>query len=72
MPTFTIMQTMKQIQAATVAARARLSDNQISTQVDCGKIQVVRVIPVKGKRPDIVPLSGWMPVSEAASYLQAM
>ena len=67
-----MIETMLTIQSATIATRERLNDSQISTRVDCGNIQVVRVIPVKGRRPDVVPLSDWMPVSEGANHLRGM
>ena len=66
------MQALFQIQAATCAARMRMADNSISTRVEGGQIQVVRVTYPNGTDSEIKPVSDWMPVSQVCSYLAAL
>lgn len=67
-----IMQTMRAIQSATVAARCRLNDQTIGTRVDNGRVQVVRVVYDGSGNSDVTPVSEWMPVSEAAAYIATL
>ena len=67
------MQTMRQIQRATTAAKARTGDATLGTRVGNGKLQVVRVIKhAKGPGCDVHPVSEFLPISEAIAYLEAM
>jgi hypothetical protein len=59
-----------ELQAATIDARSRLNDSSIGTQVETGKFRVVRTI--YGKKTTVTPLSGWLIVSDATSFLRAL
>lgn len=74
MPTLNIMQTIRQVQAATLAARTRLADDTIGTRAESGRLQVVRVTYPAGKRgaANVVPCSDWLAPSEVVAYLGAM
>ena len=67
------MQTMLAIQKATLAARERTGDKCLSTRAEAGKLQVVRVVQ-KGKRDDydVFPVSGYLPISDAISAIEAL
>ncbi|MES2950267.1 MAG: hypothetical protein V4858_17120 [Pseudomonadota bacterium] len=66
------MQALIQIQTATLAARERLNDKAISTQVENGQIQVTRVTYPDGVNSLVEPVSDWMPVADVCSYLNTM
>lgn len=59
-----------ELQAATIDARSRLKDSTIGTQVEAGRFRVVRTI--NGKSTTVTPLSGWLILSEAISFLSAL
>jgi hypothetical protein len=63
---------LKAIQQATIAARQRLADNTLGTQVEAGRIQVVRVTYLNGRDGVVDPVSGWMPVADVCDYLAAL
>jgi hypothetical protein len=58
-----------ELQAATIDARSRLSDSSIGTQVEAGKFRVVRT--VYGRNTTVTPISGWLNVSDAVTFLRA-
>lgn len=67
------MQTMLKIQKATAGAKARTGDQTLGTRVSKGTLQVVRVIKhVKGTGCDVLPMTDYLPISAAISYLDAM
>ncbi len=59
-----------ELQAATIDTRSRLKDSSIGTQVKAGKFRVVRTI--YGKKTTVTPLSGWLTLSDAVSFLSAL
>lgn len=64
-----IFQQLREVQAATMAARTRLKDKTIGTQVKAGKLQVIRVTyDAKGKAT-INPVTGFVSHSEAIKTL---
>ena len=67
------MQAMLAIQKATIAAKARTGDGHLGTRAEGGKLQIVRVVP-KGNRGDcdVLPVSRYLPISEAISALDAL
>lgn len=67
-----ILQTLAAIQQATNAARARLNDKTISTQVKAGKVQVTRVTYDASGKSTVAPLTGFMESADAISYLDSM
>lgn len=67
-----MIETMLTIQSATLAARKSTGDANVGTQVDCGRLQVVRAVPRPDGLFDITPLSGWMPIPQAVEYLRTM
>lgn len=66
------MQTLFAIQQATQQARARLSDKTISTRVENGRIQVVRVTYPNGRDSVVSPVSKWMLVADVFDYLNKL
>lgn len=60
-----------ELQAATIEARLRLNDSSIGSQVEAGKFRVVRTIYGK-KTATVTPLSGWLILSDAVSFLRAL
>jgi hypothetical protein len=63
---------LTEIRNATQAARARLNDKTIGTQVKAGKLQVMRVTyDAKGKST-ITPVTDFIPFSDAIATLKAM
>ena len=66
------MQTLFSLQRATLAARQRLSDASIGTQVARGLVQVCRVTYPNGPRAAVKPVSGFMPAADAVVYLDRM
>ena len=60
-----------ELQTATIDTRSRLNDSGIGTQVEAGKFRVVRTIYGK-KETTVTPLSGWLIVSDAVSFLRAL
>ena len=65
------METLKDLQKATLAARARTGDAAISTQVNAGKIRVGRVI-YKKSVGDFTPSTGWLTAAEAINELNRL
>ena len=74
MPEMNIMQTVKQVQAATMAARAKTGDQHIGTQVKQGRFDVVRAVPpVSGRgRYTVTVLAASLTPADAVAYLGAM
>lgn len=67
-----VFQQLREIQAATLAARARLNDKTIGTQAKAGALQVIRVTyDAKGKAT-IVPVSGFVSHAEALEILNTL
>lgn len=68
------MITISQLQAATLAARARTGDATIGTQIKAGRLQVVRVTYPAGKRGRsvVTPASDWLTAAECIARLEAM
>lgn len=68
------MNTLLQLQAATLAARAKTGDSHIGTQAAKGLVDVVRATPpASGKgRYEVTVLRGGMTPAQAVSYLEAM
>jgi hypothetical protein len=67
-----MMQEMFALQTATINARARMGDDSISTRVHAGVVQVVRVNYDSGGSSIVGQVSGWISMSEAASFLDEM
>jgi hypothetical protein len=63
-----------EFQRATLAARARLNDRSIGTQVnERGLVRVVSTTyPAGRSRSDVKPLSDWLPQPEAMKFIQSM
>lgn len=68
------MNTLLQLQAATLAARANTGDSHIGTQVARGLIDVVRAVPPASGRGSYVVtvLRGGMTPAQAVEHLEAM
>lgn len=68
------MQALIQLQAATIAARAKTGDKHIGTQVKQGRIDVVRAVPpASGRgRYTVTVLAASLPLADAVAYLGAM
>lgn len=68
------MNTLFDIQRATLAARARLADDAIGTRVDAGLVQVCRVTYPCGRHEvaNVEPISDFMPADQVAAYLDRM
>lgn len=65
--------TLRDIQRATIAARKRLSDSSIGTQVHQGRLQIVRVTYPDGVPQGVVTtLTGLLDPLDAVAYLNAM
>jgi hypothetical protein len=62
------MKMLKDLQKATLEARARTNDKAISTQVGDGKVQVGRVV-YKNSVGDFIPTSDWLTVEGAINEL---
>jgi hypothetical protein len=68
------MNTLIQLQKATLEARARTGDKHIATQAEAGLIDVVRSVPPasgKGKYA-VTVLSAGLTAVQAVAYLGAM
>lgn len=67
------MQTMLAIQKATREAKIRTGDIHLATRAEAGKLQIVRVVP-KGTRGDcdVIPMSEYLPISDAICALKAL
>ena len=63
---------MTGLRTATNNARARTGDDCIATHADAGKVQVVRAVPIKSGKFDITPLSAWVGVADAVTFLECM
>ena len=65
---------MFQLQAATLAARAKTGDKHIGTQVAQGRIDVVRAVPpASGRgRYTVTVLAGGLSLADAVAYLGRM
>lgn len=67
-----MMQLLNEIRTATLAARNRLKDETIGTQVKAGKLQVMRVTyDAKGKST-ITPVTDFISFADAIATLKAM
>lgn len=68
------MNTLKQLQAAVNAARARTGDKHISTQVSKGLVDVVRAVPPESGRGryTVTILRANLTPAEAVEFLGAM
>jgi hypothetical protein len=64
-----IMQIFDAITTETLAARARLNDKRISTQVKAGKGIICTVEYAKGGRSIVVNIGEWIPVAELPAAL---
>lgn len=65
------MQKLLQIQAATLAARERLNDVQISTRCDNGMLQVGRA-DTSQLNIDFAALTDWISIDSTIAFLNAM
>jgi hypothetical protein len=68
------MATLMDLRNATLSARQRTGDHAISTRVDKGRIQVVRVFYPAGK-PDqsvVEPVTGFITLADAVRALNAL
>ena len=68
------MATLMDLRNATLSARQRTRDNTISTRVEKGRIQVVRVFYPAGK-PDqsvVKPVTGFITLADAVRALNAL
>ena len=65
------MQKLMQIQAATLGARERLNDVQISTRCDKGLLQVGRA-DTSLVIVEFVALTDWIAIDSAIAFLNAM
>lgn len=65
--------TLRSIQAATLAMRARTGDNSLGTRVSKGRLQVVRVTD-NGKRRacTVTPVTDWVPVRDAVAAIDGV
>ena len=72
MPAMNIMQTVRQVQAATVAARAKTGDQHIGTQVENGRFDVVRAVPSGRGRYAVTVLAASLTPADAVAYLSRM
>lgn len=68
------MATLMDLRNATLAARERTSDNTISTRVEAGRVQVVRVTyPAKKRGRSIVtPVTAFLSPDEAVRVLELL
>jgi hypothetical protein len=69
MPSLNIMQTLLQIQSATLRARSATATQGIGTRVEKGRFQVVNTTFRKNGSAIIDELSGWISSSDAVSVL---
>lgn len=69
-----MFQTLIALRTATLAARARTGDDSISTRVDAGRVQLVRVTYPNGKRKPAheAPMGEFMPAADAIKALNAL
>jgi len=58
-----------QIRDATLACRKRNNDKSIGTSADQGLLRVERVTYAKNGISTINPLSDWLPIADAISFL---
>lgn len=74
MPALNIMQTVRQVQAATIAARAKTGDQHIGTQVKQGRFDVVRAVPPASGRGSytVTVLAASLTPADAVAYLNGM
>lgn len=74
MPALNIMQLVRQVQAATIAARAKTGDMHIGTQVKQGRFDVVRAVPPESGRGryTVTVLAASLTPADAVAYLGAM
>lgn len=63
-----------ELRNATLAARERTGDTAISTRVDAGRVQLVRVTYPNGKRKPAheAPIGEFMPPADAIKALNAL
>lgn len=63
---------MREIQAATLAARARLNDQTVGTHLSKGRGQVIRVTYDAKGRSTVTPASEWMAPAQLPAALEAL
>lgn len=66
------MQTLIQLQAATLAARAKTGDKHIGTQAANGRFDVVRAVPSVRGRYTVTVLAAGLTAADAVAYLGAL
>lgn len=66
------LQQMVILQKATVSARTRMLDKTIATQVKAGQVQITRVTYNNKGKSTVLPVSGWMSVTDAVEFLDRM
>lgn len=68
------MATLMDLRNATLSARRRTGDNAIGTQVEAGKVQVVRVTYPSGKggKSVVTPLTRFLDPDDAIRALDAL
>lgn len=74
MPDTKCMNTLLQLQAATIAARLRTGDKHISVQGSAGRVDVVRAVPPESGRGryTVTVLAAGLTPAEAVAHLEAM
>ena len=66
------METLRTLQAATRAARARTGDSRISVAARAGLYQVQRVTMRPGRAADVQPITGWISLAAALAALDCV
>jgi hypothetical protein len=68
------MATMMDLRNATLSARQRTNDNSISTRVEAGRVQIVRVTypPEKRGRSVVTPVTAFVSPDEAVQALKSL
>ena len=68
------MTSLMDLRQATLAARVRTNDQSISTRVEAGKVQVVRVHYPAGdpERTVVTPITDFLPPEAAVRALEAL
>ncbi|WP_298236601.1 hypothetical protein [uncultured Azohydromonas sp.] len=68
------MATLMDLRNATLAARQRTNDDTISTRVEAGRVQVVRVTypPRKHGRSVVTPITGFLAPEDAVRALETL
>lgn len=63
---------LRPLQSATLAARTRLGDQTIGTHVSRGLYQIIRVTYDKSGKSTVTPFSAWLPMSAVITALENM